>query len=87
MEKEKEHSSCPQMHLSSLHSVYHLPSLKRVESAGNIAEESDEEIQIVRGRHILGSGKDLLSIDDDDYDQSEDGNYAKIALPQPSGSN
>jgi hypothetical protein len=31
-----------------------------VESAGNIAEESDEEIQIVRGRHIIGSGRDLL---------------------------
>jgi hypothetical protein len=46
------------MKLASLHSVHHLPSLKRVESAGNIAEESDEEIQIVRGRNILGSGRD-----------------------------
>jgi hypothetical protein len=25
LEKDKEHSSCPQMHLSSLHSVQQLP--------------------------------------------------------------
>lgn len=85
-EKEKEHSSCPQMQLSSLHSVPHLASLKRVESAGNIAEESDEEIQLVRGLNILGSGKDLLEINIGDSDHSEDGNYAKIAT-KPSGSN
>lgn len=35
------------------------PTLKRVESAGNIAEESDEEVQAVRGKHILGSGKNI----------------------------
>jgi hypothetical protein len=32
------------MKLTSLHSVQNLPALKRVESAGNIAEESDEEV-------------------------------------------
>jgi hypothetical protein len=85
-EKEKEHSSCPQMQLSLLHSVPHLASLKRVESAGNIAEESDEEIQLVRGLNILGSGKDLLEINDGDSDHSDNGNYAKIAT-KPSGSN
>jgi hypothetical protein len=42
--------------------------LKRVESAGNIAEESDEEIQIVRGRNILGSGKDLMGRSNEDSD-------------------
>jgi len=57
---EKDHNSCPQMQLKSLHSVNHLPQLKRVESAGNIAEESDEEVQAVRGRHIIGSGKNLM---------------------------
>ena len=56
------------MKLASLHSVHHLPSLKRVESAGNIAEESDEEIQIVRGRNILGSGKDLMGRSNEDSD-------------------
>ena len=49
------------MQLKSLHSVNHLPSLKRVESSVNIAEESDEEVQAVRGRHIIGSGKNLLT--------------------------
>lgn len=47
------------MQLKPLHSVNMLPSLKRVESAGNIAEESDEEVQAVRGKHILGSGKNI----------------------------
>ena len=39
------------------------PSLKRVESAGNIAEEADEEVQAVRGKHILGSGKNIINQD------------------------
>jgi hypothetical protein len=29
------------------------------QNAGNIAEESDEEVQEVRGKHILGSGKNI----------------------------
>ena len=79
IDQEKEHSSCPEMHLSSQNSVSHLPSLKRPESAGNIAEESDEEIQLVRGLNILGSGTDLLEINDEDSNHSDDGNHAKIA--------
>ena len=60
---EKEHNSCPQMQLKPLHQVIIKPSLKRVESAGNIAEEADEEVQAVRGKHILGSGKNLINQD------------------------
>ena len=59
MQPEKEHSSCPQMHLTSLHSVQNLPTLKRVESEGKIAEESEEDVQMIRGKQILGSGRDL----------------------------
>lgn len=66
------------MQLTSLQSVNHLPELKRVESAGNIAEESDEERQMVRGKHILGSGRDLLEfgkINDQPEKQSQDDSY------------
>ncbi len=73
------------MHLASLHSAHHLPSLKRVESAGNIAEESDEEIQIVRGRNIIGSGRDFVENEEDsDKDSSDNNNkFAKIGVSNP----